>query len=305
MRKGGLYKANTDELIYSWEQMIQDKIISVMDDELIFYNKYDNPYNLEGDFVIDNSIRSIRMEIPPGSAHNMYFAKTNKIVFPAKMDQFPIRNNYAWHNFEQLEVDPENPLFYSLNNCVIERSTQTLMFGCKNSAITSDMPIKILGNQSLYNCRLTHITLPKSLELIDCDALGYNLFEQIEIPDGTKDIYSDALSRCFKLKKCVIGTGAEYINLRCFNNCPLEEIIFKDPCNWKLSFNVQSYGTTFSYCQSTGGNNYYGTTNTADGNVELVDLSNPQNNAKLLNVNLGLSMTEDIKIPSVLRKVKN
>lgn len=49
---------------------------------------------------------------------------------------------------ESIEVEEGNPVFRSVNNCLIESATGTLIMGCKNSIIPDDNTIKKIGKMA-------------------------------------------------------------------------------------------------------------------------------------------------------------
>lgn len=60
---------------------------------------------------------------------------------------------------------------YSENNCIIEKSTKTLVLGCKNSAISKS--ITNIGSGAFKGCTdLTTITIPDSVTSIGASAFS-------------------------------------------------------------------------------------------------------------------------------------
>ena len=89
-----------------------------------------------------------------------------------------------------ITVAASNPFYDSRNNCnaIIQKSTNTLIAGCKNTIIPSD--IVSIGNSAFYGCSgLTSITIPEGVMSIgdhafyDCSGLT-----SITIPDGVATI---------------------------------------------------------------------------------------------------------------------
>lgn len=75
-----------------------------------------------------------------------------------------------------ITVDSSNTVYYSGNNCIIEKSTKTLILGCKNSIIPDS--VTSIGGYAFYGCSgLTSITIPYSVTSIsdwafwDCNGL--------------------------------------------------------------------------------------------------------------------------------------
>ena len=111
---------------------------------------------------------------------------------------------------ESITVDSENPVYDSRNNCnaIIETATNTLITGCKNTIIPSD--VTRIGNNAFRACdELTSVTIPSGVTHIGDYAflgcwglteiyvlattpptLGYNAFHKVEkdIPVYVPDV---------------------------------------------------------------------------------------------------------------------
>ena len=83
---------------------------------------------------------------------------------------------------ETITADPENPVFHSYGNCLIETETKTLVLGCKSSVIPDDGSVIEIGSRAFDECTtLTSIVIPKSIKYIGSDAFSTCL--------GLKDVY--------------------------------------------------------------------------------------------------------------------
>lgn len=120
-----------------------------------------------------------------------------------------LRAFYGKNSIAKIEVDKDNPVFHSCNNCVIETETNTLVLGGENSIIPEyvtkigksafdgrgalksiEIPDGVLqiGQNAFRQTGLTDIKIPKSVKVIDsfafalCDIKNApNLDEQLEI----------------------------------------------------------------------------------------------------------------------------
>ena len=91
---------------------------------------------------------------------------------------------------ESISVAPENTIYDSRNGCnaIIEKSTNTLIFGCKNSTIPDG--VTSIGKGAFYDCTgLTSIKIPASVTSIGDDAFeGCNKLTSITIPASVTSI---------------------------------------------------------------------------------------------------------------------
>ncbi len=72
---------------------------------------------------------------------------------------------------ESITVENGNVVYKSDGNTIIEKATNTLVLGCKNSIIPNY--IKSIGHYAFYDCEgLTSIAVPKSVEIIGASAFS-------------------------------------------------------------------------------------------------------------------------------------
>ena len=102
------------------------------------------------------------------------------------------------NNSTSITVDPENEVYRSAGNCLIEISTKTLVAGFPNSIIPDDGSVTRIGDSSFYMC--------------------YGL-TSIEIPDEVTSIGKRAFERCFDLTSVKIGKGVTRIDENAFYCC--------------------------------------------------------------------------------------
>ncbi len=89
-----------------------------------------------------------------------------------------------------LTVDPQNPVYYSVDNCIIERATGTLVAGCNASIIPSDGSVKRIGENAFDGFQaLTVVRIPTGVTAIEEHAFVYceNL-QELHIPKTVTEI---------------------------------------------------------------------------------------------------------------------
>lgn len=123
---------------------------------------------------------------------------------------------------EKIEVDKNNPIYRSVNNCLINTQTKTLVLGCINSIIPADGSVTKIGNKAFETARFTNITIPEGITEIGKEAFAWcMMLESITIPDSVKIIGELAFTDCEKAKTLKLGKGVESIGNAAFYCCSL------------------------------------------------------------------------------------
>ncbi len=149
-------------------------------------------------------------------------------------------------SLESMVVSSGNKVYHSMNNCLIETETKTLIAGFKNSVIPADGSVTSIGDDAFYYCTsLVSITIPDSVTSIgyrafcSCDAL-----ESIAIPDNVTSIGNFAFSGCDVLSSVTIGDSVTSIGSYAFYSCDVL-------ANVTIGDSVTSIGSyAFSNCPS-------------------------------------------------------
>ena len=105
-----------------------------------------------------------------------------------------------------MTVSTGNPVYYSQNNCIIEKNTKTLIAGCKTSKIPTDGSVISIGEVAFYGCTgLTKVTIPDSVTSIEKFAFcGCTGLTAVTIPDNVTSIRDIAFSDCTNLISIII-----------------------------------------------------------------------------------------------------
>ncbi len=122
-------------------------------------------------------------------------------------------------SLESIEVDPSNPYYVSVSNCLIYKRENSVILGCKNSIIPDT--VTSIGEGAFYGCvGLTEITIPNSVTRI-----GEFAFENctglvsIVLPNELETIRSSTFYQCAKLQSIEIPDGVTAIEERAFWGC--------------------------------------------------------------------------------------
>ena len=174
---------------------------------------------------------------------NSYAEQINEVVIKngvTSIGSYVFQNCF---NIASMAVEAGNTVYDSRNGCnaIIEKSTNTLIFGCKNSTIPAG--VTSIGDYAFFYSGLTSIEIPASVTSIgnnafyECHSLqvvtfaegsqltsiGYSAFEyckaltSIEIPASVTSIGSDVFLNCDNLASITVEDGNTVYDSR--NGC--------------------------------------------------------------------------------------
>ena len=167
-----------------------------------------------------------------------------------------------------ITVESENENYDSRNNCnaIINKSTNSLILGCKNTIIPNS--VKSIGGSAFYDCSgLTYITIPNSVTSIGSGAFSYctNLtsvtignsvisigggafigckdLTSVTIPNSVTSIGDYAFNSCSSLISVTIGSGVTSIGKGAFGGVDFSTVISLIENPFRIN---TSYDTAFS-----------------------------------------------------------
>ena len=118
-----------------------------------------------------------------------------------------------------IKVESGNTQYDSRNDCnaIIEKSSQTLIAGCKNTIIPNS--VTSIGSHAFSHCEsLTSITFPNSVTSIGYAAFCYcSGLTSVTIPNSVTSIGSSAFTGCSGLTSITVENDNQYYDSR--NNC--------------------------------------------------------------------------------------
>ncbi len=169
------------------------------------------------------------------------------LIIPSSVEKIGIGITSRCNNISTITVDPENPVYHSDGNCIIETATGTLVAGCNDSIIPDDGSVTSIGDSAFNYCvTLLSITIPESVT-----SIGYSAFENcrslksISIPVGITKIVELTFNGCESLTTVYYGgSESEWNNVFIStNNLPLlnAEIVFAeddDPFSYEINNGV-------------------------------------------------------------------
>lgn len=154
---------------------------------------YDSRDNCNAIIITANNqlIQGSLSTVIPNTVTSMWsgFSHLNieSINIPASLVDFPTVGQFSGcEKLTTITVDAGNPVFESRENCIIEKATKTLYYGCKNSTIPDD--IKIIRAQAFAGHPLTSITIPSSVTCIETCAFTGCQLETITLPENITEL---------------------------------------------------------------------------------------------------------------------
>jgi hypothetical protein len=134
---------------------------------------------------------------------------------------------YKTHeNFSSMEVSPENELYVSIGNCIIDRATKTLVRGCKGSVIPEDVSVEVIGEGAFYSVSgLAELNIPDSVKVIENRAFYFcRGLKEITLPAGLQSLGEEAFHFCSGLTSVDLN-GCTVLPKAVFKYCgSLEEL---------------------------------------------------------------------------------
>lgn len=106
-----------------------------------------------------------------------------------------------------IKVERGNTRYYSKGNCIIEKDSNKLVLGCRNSVIPDDGSITKIGDYAFDGCsKLTGIIIPETVTSIGAYAFhGCNGLTNLKIPDSVTEIGRFAFQDCDGLKSVIVS----------------------------------------------------------------------------------------------------
>jgi len=126
--------------------------------------------------------------------HNAFRATAiTEIHIPAKLTSVAAYTFNKCTGLVKITVDPENKVYFAVGNCLIERESGKLVFGCRGSVIPTDGSVKVIGDGAFMMMGISHIEIPASVTAIEKYAFYEAGIVSIVIPAGVTNIGGYAL----------------------------------------------------------------------------------------------------------------
>ena len=118
-------------------------------------------------------------------------------------------DTFSGCNLEKIEVDNQNTIFHSENNCLIQTKERKLIYACKNTIIPSDGTVEIIGDGAFIDWDCEDLVIPTTITRIESFAFSYSI-KRIFIPHTVSEIHKWAFFHCSNLIIKYDGTFNEW-----------------------------------------------------------------------------------------------
>ena len=146
------------------------------------------------------------------------------ISIPATVTTLDHRNfNYELFDLKQINVDPENQYFQSVDGILFSKDmTRIIRFpkGRPETEFTIPSSVKYIDEYAFSGCsNLREIDLPYNVKYIGEGAFENCYFENIILPVNVEEIGKGAFMSCFNLVSVTIPQNVKSIGTNVFNYC--------------------------------------------------------------------------------------
>ena len=121
----------------------------------------------------------------------------------------------------RLMVAVSHPKYFSINNnCIIEKSTKTLLFGLSDCAIPNDGSVTAIGECAFYCQKMESFIIPAQIKKIGDYAFCHcKQLETIHIEEGVEELGSYVFFCCDSLHQVKLPDSLIHIGEDVFHNC--------------------------------------------------------------------------------------
>ncbi|MBR2335545.1 MAG: leucine-rich repeat protein [Clostridia bacterium] len=142
------------------------------------------------------------------------------VTIPSKVTDIGEGAFRACDSLSAITVDPANKYYESIGDCLVDKTSKTVILGCKNSNLTADADIKYIGARAFCNTDIESFTIPDSVVTIGDEAfLGCWDLKSIEIPANVQQIGERAFGENY-LERILVDPANETFHVS--GNCVIE-----------------------------------------------------------------------------------
>lgn len=200
---------------YAFDSCISLASISIPSSVTTIYNSAFEDCTALTNVTISNGVTSIGHTTFSGCS------ALTSIHFPSSVTYIEGDLFGGCNNLTSITTDPNNPVYYVKNNCLIDRTTKKLVLGCNTSVIPTDGSVTTIGIGAFDGCKqITTIHIPESITSIEEHAFRVcSALTGIHIPNSVTNIGYSAFYECTSLTSVKLSNSLTSIDAFLFGNC--------------------------------------------------------------------------------------
>ena len=175
------------------------------------------------DVVVPNFYNGLPVTKIDGGAFTRFFEEgpVESIKLPKTITEISSEGFGGCPNLKHIEMAAGNPVYHSVDNCLIQTESRTLVAGCVNSVIPADGSVTVIGDYAFADCMgLTEIVIPDGITRINvCAFQQCRNLESITLPKDLLYIGIQAFFRCNALTNISIPSSIKFVGNEAFDQC--------------------------------------------------------------------------------------
>ena len=169
------------------------------------------------------------------------------ITFPSTLMEIN-PSLFTYCRTKRINVAEDNPKYYTMDGCLIDRETGTLVWGYAATDVPRDIKIKIIGPYAFANRRdletimvpdnirkigsyaflectkMKSVVMSDAVELIEEGAFCYSSLDYVRLSNSLTELKGYTFANCIRLKTLEIPNTITIIDSCAFYNCKLDEV---------------------------------------------------------------------------------
>lgn len=185
--------------------------------ETIYANAFNSCENLQSITFLEG-VKAIGNPGFNATVQSVFHNCTNltKIILPSSVE-FIAPGMTGSTNVKNLIMHESNPIYKSDGNCIVRKSNNELVAGCKASVIPDY--VKGIGDGAFYGCTPTEIAIPSGIEHIGEQSFSEGILEKVSLPNTLQTIGDLAFAYNPSLKYVAIPSSVRAIGEKAFVDC--------------------------------------------------------------------------------------
>ena len=167
---------------------------------------------------------AVRIYIPEGitklGRNALQGSKITRLDIPASLTDinYIMPTTANCDDLEIITVDPNNTVFHSAGNCIINTSEHKLITACKTSVIPDDGSVTSIGINAFYTVKMTSLVVPDSVDTLCEQAFQCFQIEYIELPSSINALSARDFAYCSNLESVTIPVSVTYFDYGVFQS---------------------------------------------------------------------------------------